>query len=200
MRGVFGQQAHRRAAFVLGLRELQQLGVEHAAAIEHQAQHVGGDGHALAGRRGTGLGLHCGLARGARDLRVGYAARGRARNTLCSGRSRRGRRCRGRGSLFAAPLHPQQHGHHQPGKNKEYAGLVHQRAGSAVPERGAGSVKEGVAMPSGGGIVPSTPGVGNARRRRNRRRKAWRISSLLALRAALRATTTKSPGCISVRV
>ena len=62
MRGVLGQQAYRRAAFVLGLRELQQLGVEHAAAIEHQAQHVSGDGHALAGRGRAGLRLHRRLA------------------------------------------------------------------------------------------------------------------------------------------
>ncbi|KAG0931034.1 hypothetical protein G6F31_016879 [Rhizopus arrhizus] len=169
-------------------------------ALAHQAQHVGGDGHALAGRGGTGLGLHGGLAGGTRDLGTGDGARGCTRNALCGGRGRRGRRGRGRSSLFTAPLHPQQHGHHQPGKNEEYAGLVHQRTGSAGPGRDAGSVKEGVAMPSGGGIVPSTPGVGNARRRRSRRRKAWRISSLLAERAALRATTTKSPGWISVRV
>ena len=199
MRGVFGQQANRRAAFVLGLRELQQLGVEHAATIKHQAQHVGGDGHALAGRGGTGLRLHSGLARGARDLCTGNAARGSARNT-CAAAGADVVVGGGVGAAFHGSTPSTAARPPSARQNEEYAGLVHQRTGSAGPGRDAGSVKEGVAMPSGGGIVPSTPGAGNARRRRSRRRKAWRISSLLAERAALRATTTKSPGWISVRV
>ena len=37
---------HRRAAGVLGLRVLKQVGFEHAAAVQHQTQHIRADGDA----------------------------------------------------------------------------------------------------------------------------------------------------------
>ncbi|MNV16014.1 hypothetical protein D3C71_1067660 [compost metagenome] len=198
MRLVFGQQLHRRAAGGLGLREMQQIGVEHATAIQHQLQHVGGDRDARGGG-GSGCFNASGGWRLARHIGLRHVTGGR-RSQIRIGGGRYGQLSGGNGGrvrrvLLATPFHPEQHRHHQPGKNQEYTGLVHQQAGSAPPDGVSGAFKEGRGLtPSRGGIVPPSPAGGNAPARRNRRSNASRICWLSAVFAAERATTTKSPG------